>query len=59
MQPKDPLALKVNEACATAGIGRTSLYEAIKTGQLAARKRGKSTLVLTSDLRRWLEAFRP
>ena len=43
MQP-NPIALKINEACAAARVGRTCLYEAIKSGELRALKRGKSTL---------------
>jgi len=50
-----PIALKISEACAAARIGRTSLYEAIKRGELRALKRGKSTLILQDDLRRYLE----
>lgn len=57
MQFNEQLALKISEACAVARIGRTSLYHAIRTGQLPARKRGKSTLILTRDLRRWLESL--
>jgi excisionase family DNA binding protein len=44
----------IAEACARAGIRRTSLYKAIGTGKLRAIKSGGRTLVLADDLRRWL-----
>jgi len=50
-----PLALTVVEACAVARTGKTALYEAIKSGQLRALKRGRKTLILTEDLRQWVE----
>ena len=49
-----PLAYSVSEACSVARTGRTVLYEAIRTGQLRAVKRGRRTLLLADDLRRWL-----
>lgn len=55
--PIAPLALKISEACAASRCGRTTVYEAIKRGELRALKRGKSTLILESDLRRWLESL--
>ena len=49
-----PIALRINEACGASRCGRTTIYEAIKRGELRALKRGKSTLILEIDLRRWL-----
>jgi excisionase family DNA binding protein len=51
------LAFTVREACEAARIGRTNLYEAIRSGELRAVKRGKRTLVLAEDLRRFLESL--
>jgi excisionase family DNA binding protein len=50
-----PLAYSIAEACAAARAGRTAIYEAIKAGELIARKRGRRTIILSEDLRRWLD----
>jgi len=49
------LAYTIAEACTLTRTGKTALYEAIKTGQLRALKRGRRTLVLPTDLREWIE----
>lgn len=50
----EQLALTVAEACAAARVGKTALYEAIASGALVARKRGRKTLVLPLDLEEWV-----
>jgi excisionase family DNA binding protein len=53
----DKQALSVAEASHVAGIGRTKLYEAIRAGELKARKYGRRTLVLRSDLLKFLASL--
>lgn len=53
----EQLALTVAEACAAARIGRTTLYEAIKNGDLVAAKYGRKTLIRVDDLRGWLASL--
>jgi excisionase family DNA binding protein len=53
------LAHSVSEACSIARTGRTSLYEAIRTGALRAVKRGRRTLILHVDLVRWVQSLPP
>ena len=50
----EQLALTVPEACAVARIGRTSLYAAIKNGELVAAKCGRKTIIRVADLQAWL-----
>jgi len=50
-----PIAYTVKEACAVSRVGKTSLYGAIRRGDLIARKLGFKTLICADDLRRWIE----
>ena len=47
--------LSITEASEIAGIGRTKIYEAISDGLIKARKLGKRTLILRSDLHGFLQ----
>jgi excisionase family DNA binding protein len=51
------LAYSVPEAGQIANAGRTSIYEAINSGELRAVKRGRRTLILDEDLRQWLQSL--
>lgn len=46
--------LSILEACQVSGIGRTKIYEAIGDGALKAKKFGKRTIILRSDLQKFL-----
>jgi excisionase family DNA binding protein len=50
-------AYSIAETLALTGLGRDKLYRLINEGQLPARKAGRPTLVLATDLDRFLEAL--
>lgn len=54
VEKMEQLALTVAEACVAARVGKTVLYQAIASGALVARKRGRKTLVLPADLQAWI-----
>lgn len=45
------------EAARLAGLGRTKLYEAISSRELASFKIGTRRLIRVSELERWLSSF--
>ena len=51
------LAISIIEAAKRAGVGRSSIYEAIKRGDLKIRKNGRRSLVLVHDLKEWVSAL--
>jgi excisionase family DNA binding protein len=46
--------LTVNDAVKASGISRSRLYEALKAGNLKARKAGRRTLIETAELKRFV-----
>jgi len=52
-----PEGLSVEDACRVAGLGRTKVYEAISNGRLKARKFGKRTLILRTELQQFLKSL--
>ena len=48
-------AYSIAEVCASTGLGRDTIYGAIRAGRLIARKLGRRTIITDSDLRRFLE----
>ncbi len=51
------LAYTIDEASDAGAGGRTKIYEAIKAGELKAKKRGKRTVILAADLAQYLESL--
>lgn len=47
-------ALSIEEVCSMTGMGRTKIYESIGAGALRAKKWGRRTLVLKTDLEAFL-----
>jgi hypothetical protein len=59
MQSVPPLAHTIAETCRLIHSGKTAVYREIKLRKLRAVKQGRSTKVLDTDLRRYLEGLPP
>ena len=55
--PPEKLAYTLKEASATLGVGKTTIYKALATGELHAKKLGSRTLIPADALRQWIAAF--
>jgi excisionase family DNA binding protein len=53
------LVYTINDACAAARVGRTSLYKAINQKQLRAVKWGRRTLIPADSLHAYIKGLRP
>jgi excisionase family DNA binding protein len=47
-------AYSITETCGLTGLGRDTIYAAIRSGKLIARKFGRRTLITDDDLRQFL-----
>ena len=51
------LAYSISEVQKMVGLGRTTIFKMIKEGRLKAVKEGDRTLVLASELSRWVSSI--
>lgn len=58
MSLRDGLLLRVEAAAILLGIGRTTMYELIRRGEIPVVRIGRRTLVHRDDLERFAEARR-
>ena len=47
-------ALTPHDAAESTGFSKTRIFQAIRNGELTARKDGKATVIETDELLRWL-----
>jgi excisionase family DNA binding protein len=59
VQETNRLAYSVAETARLAGLGRDTVYQAIREGQLIARKCGRRTLINHADLEAFLRSLPP
>lgn len=52
-----PIAVTIPDAVKASGMSRTSIYEALKRGDLTARKSGRRTLIAFADLEAYLASL--
>jgi excisionase family DNA binding protein len=53
-EPLSVRAYRIADVCELTGLGRTTIYAALKSGALPARKCGRRTLILAADLETFL-----
>lgn len=52
-----PIAVTIPDAVKATGMSRTSIYVALKRGDLTARKAGRRTLISFADLEAYLASL--
>lgn len=52
-----PIAVTIPDAVKATGMSRSALYEALKRGDLSARKAGRRTLLMMADLESYLASL--
>jgi hypothetical protein len=56
-EPVSTRGYRIADVCKVTGLGRTSIYAAIKAGDLVARKYKRCTIVLHDDLATFLHTL--
>jgi len=51
------LGLSPDETAVACAVSRTRVFEAIRKGELKARKGGKSTIIEVEEAQRWLRSM--
>jgi excisionase family DNA binding protein len=52
-----PIAVALENAPQIVGVSRTRIFEAIRNGELSARKAGRSTIIEIDELKRWVKSL--
>ena len=55
LSPHEPLAVSPTEAARLSGLGRTTIFAAIKSGELRSTKIGTRRLITIEAIKAWLE----
>ena len=53
--PDWKLAYRIHEVCAATGLGKTTIFKRISEGKLRAKRDGRITIILRSELQRYLD----
>lgn len=51
------IAVAIERAPQMVGVSRTKIFQAIRDNEIAARKVGRSTIIETNELRRWVRSL--
>jgi excisionase family DNA binding protein len=52
-----PIAYSIEDAPQAVGVSRTRIFEAVRNKELTARKAGKSTIIESDELKRWVKSL--
>lgn len=53
------ISMTPKQAAEATGLSRTRIFNAIRDGELTARKDGKATVIETTELTRWVRSMAP
>lgn len=53
------IALSPSEAAAAIGLGKSKLYELLRSGEISAKKSGGRTIITVAELQRFIDTLPP